>query len=212
MASLRCSCDVMFGNVRDIFRNYNAFKGMLITNEHTFIMSDQIPTNLKSGVGSNFVEGGISEGLCATTTRLIAMVVVMTQQASDVAYMVAVHDNRSQATAEDVNGALKYQARHFLQSLDDPEVVNEVMQMEEDLFGEESADEEEAPDEVNEEEVRRGAEVRDNVCMCKVCAKVRESVGSWESWDPEDQAEAFLRRSVERAISSFEGLHKEEDT
>ena len=159
---------------------------MLITNEHTFIMSDQIPTNLKSGVGSGFVEaGGMSEELCTTTKRLIAMVVVMTRQASDVAYMVAVHDNRSQATAEDVNGALKYQARHFLQSLDDPEVVNEVMQMEGDLFSEESADEEEeAPDEVNEEEVRRGAEVRDNVCMCKVCAKVRESVLSWESWDP----------------------------
>jgi len=177
-------------------------------------MSDQIPENLRSGLGSAaYVE---HQDLDDMTKRLISMVVVMTKQASELAYKLAVHNNKPTVEGEDVNSALKYQARNFLQTLDNPDIVAEVVDMERDLFVEESGDDlddDDDPDDDSDnpayDDIRSSAVMSGNTCICNTCEDIRHSVDTWDDWHPEDQAELFLRHSVERAISNYENAYKE---
>lgn len=175
---------------------------------HLDTMSNHIPSTLKTGLGSaGYVE---QESIDAMTKRLISTVFVMTREASDLAYKIAVHDNRDQATSGDVNAALKYQARHFLHTLDDPGVVTGVMSVEHDIF--ENRDEEvEMMPLPDEDEIRSTAVMsEDGKCVCETCEQVRHSTDTWDDWEPDDEAEAFLRHSVDQAILNFEALHKEQ--
>jgi len=176
-------------------------------------MSDQIPEKLRSGLGSaSYVE---YQDLDDMTKRLISMVVVMTKQASELAYQLAVHNNKPTVEGDDVNSALKYQARNFLQTLDDPAIVAEVVDMEQELFAVESDDNHDDDDhtdhddETFDETIRSSAVMSGNMCICNTCEDIRHSVDTWDDWQPEDQAELFLRHSVERAISNYESAHKE---
>lgn len=170
-------------------------------------MSDQIPTNLRTGLGS---PGYVHVGFDETTKRLISMVVVMTRRASDLAFKIAVHDNRDQAEAEDVNSALKYQARYFLSTLDDPDVVADVMETQHDLFAplDDDMSDDDLPDD-DVQEIRASAVMSGNTCVCSMCTDIRRCVASWDTWAPDDEAEVFLRQSVERAITNYEELYKE---
>lgn len=169
-------------------------------------MSD-IPHNLRAGTGSPaYIE---QQDIDDVTKRLISMVVVMTKQASELAYKVAIHGNKTAVDGEDVNSALKYQARHFLQTLDDPQIVTDVMTMERDLFGEDDLPEDDEDDLPDEDTVRASAVMSGNTCVCDMCATIRQAVDTWDDWNPDDQAELFLRHSVERAIENYEA-HKED--
>lgn len=178
-------------------------------------MSDQIPTNLKTGFSN--VKEADDLILNETAQQIISLVAVMMRQAIKVALTYAMHDDREMATENDIIDALKYQARHFLQTIDQPDVMQETVDMYSTLFDDAEddimdLDEQEIVDEIDDDEIlkeelgdiKATANVSNGTCMCTVCTDIRESVSKWDSWHPEDEAEQFLKSSVERAIVSFE--------
>jgi len=36
-----------------------------------------------------------------------------------------------------------------------------------------------------------------NVCECRTCTDIRALVGGWDTWDPEDEVEKFLKKHIE---------------
>ncbi len=151
-----------------------------------------------------------TEGQESLAKRLISTVSVMTQHAGCLAYQICMHANRGEVTPDDVNAALKYQARHFLQTVDSPDVMQEIDEMEKVIFVTESVGSNDSDDDIETDTASEEEEVtltdeqdyRDGKCMCATCIKVREAVDSWDAWEPTDEAEVYLKDSVNRAIAS----------
>lgn len=140
--------------------------------------------------------------------RLIAMVAVMTQRAGMMAYQLCSHDGRSAATSDDVNAALKHQARHILTTADEEQMMRDVDAMEQNIFGNAASSDSscgsnsfsggsDSDESVSSEPPRDAA----GKCMCSDCVQVREAVDTWEAWAPEDEAHMYLKSSVDRAIA-----------
>lgn len=70
-----------------------------------------------------------------TQQTLVATLAVLTCKAADLALKLAIHDSRSQATQHDVHKALKYQARHFIHTVDRPDVAEEIAASRRAIFG-----------------------------------------------------------------------------
>jgi len=146
----------------------------------------------------------------AVARRLVSVVAVMTQHAGHLAYRTAVHERRDMASHEDVNAALKHQARHFLQTVDSPETMQEIEEMQKMIFytesvGSNDSDEEEVSSEDTSEDFSEDSEkavYEDGKCVCASCVEVRAAVDTWDSWHPVDIAEKYLKDSVDKAIAS----------
>jgi hypothetical protein len=185
---------------------------------------------LRAGLGTGGVAAESAE-VQATKCRLVATVAVMTQKAGMMALQLATHESREQVCADDINRALKHQARYFLQTVDSPEVVEDILAMERAIFGSDDdgsgsesldssglgsgseslsqgsgSDEAPpamfAPDDAAGEAMRETKNVVDGACVCPDCVCVRGAVASWDSWAPEDEAEKYLRNSVNMAIAA----------
>lgn len=148
--------------------------------------------------------------------RLIAMVAVMTQRAGNMAYQLCSHDGRSLATVEDVNAALKHQARHILTSSDEEQMMRDVDAMEKVIFGSASPESScgsnsptgsDADESVSPPTLARDAGGK---CLCDDCVQVREAVDTWEAWAPEDDAHVYLKDSVDKAIAQTQARLQEE--
>ena len=161
---------------------------------------------MRSGIGGVVEE---RESLHDTRKRLIATVTVMTQKAGEYAGIWAHHANRKEVTAADVNVALKHQAKHFLFTVDQPDIIQEIENMERYIF--ESIDSD--SDSETEDTASSSSDMvkdipqyerveRDGHCACTLCVEMRAAEASWDSWNPEDEAEQYLKNSVNLAIES----------
>ena len=170
----------------------------------------QLPP-MRSGIGTSAIPVQ-DDDLHQTRKRLIASVAVMTRKAGQYALYLALHDNRKEVAASDINDALKHQAKHFLQTVDKSEVIEEIQDMERMIFDattseEESCDEDSETDtasslpKLSDEPYYERVEC-DGKCVCPLCTEIREAVDTWDSWNPEDEAEIYLKRSVNLAIAA----------
>lgn len=166
---------------------------------------DRIP-NLKAGVGHpSFVESDDTMEFFAR--RLVSLVAVMTQQAGQIATVFAEHNTPEDGvTADSINHALMYQAKHFLQTLDDDNVLHDVLTMESCIFATEEADEDESLPQGHPENFDHQVDFDDDIqrCTCPLCSAILEAVETWDVWVPEDEIEQYLRKSVENAIQAAE--------
>jgi hypothetical protein len=173
---------------------------------------------LRAGLGfPGLLRQGNDAQAAAMMNRMVSVVSVMTQHAGLMAHQLCVHDNRDEVTADDVNNALMHQARHFLDTVDTPEIIEEVDVMQRMLFGAtdestgSSGDSEDTNDTADSGSTMTAADddtdetlprTADDKCACAECVSVREAVDTWDAWAPTDEAEAYLRDSVNRAIAS----------
>ena len=172
---------------------------------------------LRSGLGrlgGQLVEPGQSTDASSTCRRLIAAVVVMTRRAAERACTWSQHNGRNAANASDVEVALKHQARHFLGTLDDPDVVTEILEAERDIFGSDSDTENEDADEDTgeDEDEDTGEDADENdtkktPCACDFCAEMRTAYETWGTWAPEDEIEQYLKSRVDSAVKSTGTSH-----
>lgn len=185
---------------------------------------DRIP-NLRSGIGHPTLNDAVEDvEMEHYARRMISLVAVMTQQAAQIATVFAEHNAPEEGvTNGTINKALMYQAKHFLQSLDDDTVVQDVLMMEHCIFDfmdeEDKVEVEDAPDlEDNitlamddnlpvghpERYTQYTAQYDDKTkrCTCELCASIYGAVDTWNTWAPEDEVEMYLRNSVERAIDA----------
>lgn len=167
-----------------------------------------IPKTLRTGFSA--VDDADDTEYDDMSKKLISLVAVMTKRAGEVAYHLAVHDNRDTVTSEDVNAALKYQARTFLHTLDHPDVMDEASSMYKDLFDDiDDHDEDMHEDDHHErtslvDNLRASMEVSsDGQCACETCDRVGHANATWNEWHPTDEAEQFLKRSVEKAMTNY---------
>lgn len=142
-----------------------------------------------------------------TKRRLLATVTVMTGKAGSMAYQYCIHDSREEVTHADMTMALKHQAMHFLKTVDDPEVVEEIIEMETLMFcsesDEEIGDTEDTASSLESEAIKtRELDPVSGKCTCRDCTEMRASTDTWDSWDPEDEAEKYLKERVDLAIQS----------
>jgi hypothetical protein len=170
---------------------------------------------MRSGIGmtSHDVQ---DEPLERMRRRLIATVAVMTRKAGYLAMVWATHDGRDQVDAPDVNVALKYQAKHFLSTVDQPDVIRDIEDMERVIFetdseeddsnGDDDSDLEDtasSPSSEQEREIRYYERKHvDGRCICDLCQTMRAAEDTWDTWTPEDEAESYLKRSVNLAIEA----------
>ena len=167
---------------------------------------DQIPETLKTG----FADAPDVQ-LDATKKRLLATVLVMTQKAGSMAYQYALHNGRSQEDHHDVCMALKHQARTFLQTVDQPDVVQDILEMEKLMYGSESegnsdSDDSDDTDDTDDNDTDMSDTVHSEVqetwtCICDKCVEMRNAVATWDDWVPEDEAEMYLKQRVSSAVS-----------
>lgn len=174
----------------------------------------QIPP-LRSGLGG---PGDQDTSMDSTKRRLLATVTLMTQKAGMMAYAYCIHDSRDSVSHEDICHALKHQARTFLQTLDRPDVVEEIVELESLMYGtsdsNESSDWEDSDEELDDTaqsaikaekdhalETKR-ADATTGKCTCDDCKNIRDAVETWDQWDPKDEAEVYLKERVEIAITS----------
>ena len=145
--------------------------------------------------------------------RLISTVAVMTRQAGMMAHQVCVHDGREEVTKDDVNAALMHQARHFLLTVDSDPVVAQIVQMEREIFGDSSEESEGSTASSDDDDAESSEDAVDSPvpstrvapngpCVCAECESVRAAVDTWPSWNPSDDAERYLRDSVNKAIAA----------
>jgi hypothetical protein len=175
---------------------------------------------LRSGLGrlgGQMIEPKMNDAGEKIKYRLVAMVVVMTQRAGDYAYTFSVHSGRDAANGKDVELALKYQAMNFLGTLDDPDVIEEIDGVEQEILGAESSESSESESEscvsnttasaaTALESAASAAKATANVtngkCACTLCVGMRQASESWTSWTPTDDAELYLKNSVDMALQS----------
>lgn len=164
-------------------------------------------------LGGQLVEPEMNDPAKKIKCRLISMIVVMTRQAGDFAYIYCVHDNREAAHAKDVELALKYQARHFIGTIDEPGIMTEIDALEgdiEDVFYGPSEDSSEDSDgdasdvtfDITEkrEAAMKTVQRVDGVCVCDLCVKMRNAGDTWDAWVPTDDVEKYLKSSVDVAL------------
>lgn len=171
---------------------------------------------MRSGIGGVVAEN--DESLHDTRKRLIATVTVMTQKAGEYAGIWALHANRKDVTVADVNVALKHQAKHFLFTIDQPDVIQEIEDMERYIFetidddtDSETEDSATSSDDMINERHQYERVERDGHCACTLCVEMRAADASWDSWNPEDEAEQYLKNSVNMAIHTATQNKKGDD-
>lgn len=166
---------------------------------------NQVPETLKTGLS----DATPDVQLDATKKRLLATVMVMTQKAGAMAFQYALHNGRSEESHHDVCMALKHQARTFLQTVDHPEVVEDILEMETLMYGseeEESSDEDDEDDKAFRQEFSASVLKTQKVdattgpCLCDECIEMRHAVDTWDDWAPEDEAEMYLKQRVTSAV------------
>ena len=166
---------------------------------------DQIPETLKTGLSADAPDVQLD----ATKKRLLATVTVMTQKAGSMAFQYALHNGRSQEDHHDVCMALKHQARTFLQTVDQPDVVEDILEMEKLMYdsdGNESDDTDmsDMSDTAQSEFLREFLQTQKfegGTCVCDECIEMRNAVATWDDWAPEDEAEMYLKQRVTSAVS-----------
>ena len=143
--------------------------------------------------------------------RMVSTVAVMTQRAGVLAFKICDHDGRDEVTPEDVNAALKHQARHFLSTANEDDILQEINAMEHMIFETESTGSNDSSDMETDSEVSSPTPPRPEIapkivvggiCVCRECVEVREAVATWDDWNPDDEAEKYLRNSVNNAIAA----------
>ena len=184
---------------------------------------------LRSGLGrlgGQMIEPNMNDNSEKIKCRLIAVVIVMTQRAGDYAYTFCVHAGREAANSNDVELALRYQAMHFLGTLDDPDVIDDINAAEQDILGAESSESSESfessgtsgtsgssgTSESSESPAtsisvavaaaKATANIINGKCECTLCVGMRQADESWTTWKPADDAELYLKKSVDMALQS----------
>jgi hypothetical protein len=137
--------------------------------------------------------------------RLICIVMTMIAAATETAAMYAEHAGRRFVAPEDVHHGLRYQAREFFKR---DNLEEEIADMECDLYEtddddscETSSEEDEEDEEDEEKKEEKHEQWTRSSCDCDACVKINSHFDTWDLWEPTDEAEIFVKRSVDKTTA-----------
>lgn len=145
---------------------------------------------MRSGLGAQ-ESVGVSEDFAI---RLISLVMTMIQHATKTAVLYAEHAGRSEVTPQDIHRSLRYEAQAFFHR----ESLEQDVQETEMLIRDYSTDEEESSEE--EEPEPQTQPFTKSTCTCTLCSDVNRIWDTWDAWNPEDEAEKFVKNAVDKTI------------
>ena len=167
------------------------------------------PSSLRTGFG-----GANAKGIDKNSPlgkRLISLVFVLVKRAATTAALFCTHAKRTLVTPQDVGMAMRYHAMTFLAEHGFEELEKDVQDMEAlvsqfvqeeatssdvvDAFVDGPYDDDVDEDTDETEEVDDDEDIVDHICVCETCAGIRSV--DWESWQPEDPAEQFLKKHID---------------
>jgi hypothetical protein len=177
-----------------------------------------IPPVMRSGIGGG--EPSIDANSILETSfgrRLITTAACLIDSAAVTAAKYAAHARRQDVLPRDVHLALMYESMHFLHK---ESLERDVEIMEQELFGQDDEDDEMTTDSSGASsssssstmsEVTSSApppcsqltqlpEWTRSGCLCELCAAVHQCETSWDQWHPDDEAEKYLKMTVQNTI------------
>ena len=150
------------------------------------------PPLMRTGMSSLESSSGALDRPDSFIHKLFCMVAALGMDAARSAGMYAEHANAMRVSKETMLMALKHTARTILRR-DDLEKL--VLQAEQAMLG--SSDDDGSESESGEHD---GDESVHATCECECCKAFRHAVDTWDQWEPEDEAEAFLKKHVNAAV------------
>jgi hypothetical protein len=139
------------------------------------------------------------------TQRVVALCATMLQHAVVDAATYCEHSGRKTVTKQDIHRALRYEARSFLEKVED----DEVDEVELELFGDESEEEDEDNEDNDDDEEEEDAfdavpddASEQHMCACQLCSAMDEIWKTWEDLDWSDPVYLFLKNCVDTTMTS----------
>ena len=143
-------------------------------------------------------------GVQSTVKRLVSVAIVIVARSGDTAATYAQHAGRTQVTREDVQRALKYQTRVIMR---DDGLEEDTHHWEQQLTAEmerESESESESDDVVAEPPEVPDQPWTKSECTCQLCVAVNDSHDTWDTWQPDDEVEQYLKKYTDKAIAEVD--------
>jgi hypothetical protein len=131
-----------------------------------------------------------------------ALVYTLVGHAAESACKYAKHSGRHRASINDVFSALRYQVRRFLHYDALERDVRRTAEILDALAQEDPEDTAESDAESAESEEAEHGGLHE-ACRCDFCGAVEATNESWNAWQPNDPAEAFLKRKVDETVARF---------
>lgn len=129
--------------------------------------------------------------------KLVSLVAAMVRHATHTAALYAEHAGRRAVAPGDVHRALRHEARHFFHRASLEQDVEEMEQM---IVG--SSSEGESDDETETESESEPEDYSPSTCQCEACVEINRAWDTWEEWHPEDEAEQFVKRAVDKTVGT----------
>ena len=158
--------------------------------------------------------------------RAMALASVVVTRAATTAAMLSDHAGRDTVTVEDVQHSLKHHGMTILRS---PGLETEVDEFERLLFDSDDDDTTDSGDSGDSGDTTDTTDTADSgdtdmsisstdappstpiaeptttECDCELCRDVADSVSKWDTWEPDDPADAYIRHVVEQSILKANG-------
>lgn len=160
------------------------------------------PTTIRTGLGTGHDAFPNDEHVIR---RAVSFAAVVTTRAATTAALLAEHANRDVIGVEDVHASLKYHAMTLFQS---EGLEEEVDQAERELFLQPDSESEWETVSETESQETESQETESQephltrVCECGVCAAVKDADAKWDTWEPTDPAEVYMKNAVDKTITA----------
>lgn len=159
-------------------------------------------------------DAGSGEGLDETLARLLVLVLILSDDAKDLATKLAEHAGAAAVRIDHVDMAMKalvYRGKFF----EDASVETRLHARMAEIFGgssdsssgldtesesETESETEESSGTPEEEEMQSAGE--ETVCLCAQCDWARTATEAWGAWQPEDEVLQFLKKHYDDAAAS----------
>jgi hypothetical protein len=131
-----------------------------------------------------------------------ALVYTLVGNAAESACKYAEHSGRHSASIEDVFSALRYQVRRFFHYEALERDVTRTAGILDAIAQEDAEDTAESDAESDESE----HDGQHEACRCDFCGAVEATNESWNEWQPNNPAEAFLKRKVDETVARLAAI------
>ncbi len=168
-----------------------------------------------------FLKTGTGEGAAAPATmnmlrQTMSLCVALTGRAAVSATTYAQHAGR-RVHPEDIAMAMQYQSKVFFDEVTDDEVKEARAEVDAAMDDGETTSDDDSDDEGTSEEDDEGTSEEDttaddsdeepgpwtkSTCACAVCVGTNEARETWDSWNPDDEALAYLKRATDKYLAS----------
>lgn len=146
-----------------------------------------------------FLKTGLGDGQAGASTvevqrQMMSLCVALVSRAGACAATYAEHAGRSAVVAQDVQMAMQYQAKVFMDTVDDEEVVSAREDVDAACDAESSTEDDVSTTTTeDEEETDDDQPWTESACSCEVCTGMHEARDTWETWAPEDEVLKYLK-------------------